>query len=126
MSVYVDPWMPCLPKGQYRWSGVSHMFADTLDELHSFATRLGLKRAWFQDHPLLKHYDLNASRRAKAVKLGAVELDRRAAVSKWHELREGEHATRAPSPSAVGICDRKSKLRVTPAAGSSGSPQLLP
>lgn len=26
-----------------------HLTADTLDELHAFAARLGLKRVWFQD-----------------------------------------------------------------------------
>jgi hypothetical protein len=56
-------------------NGSCHMTSDTsLAELHEFAARIGMKRAWFQDgrHP---HYDLNESRRAKAVKLGATETD---------------------------------------------------
>lgn len=55
-----------------------HMTADTPDELHAFAERIGLKRTWAQHvgKPTL-HYDLTASRRAKAVRLGAVEVTNR-------------------------------------------------
>jgi chromosome condensin MukBEF complex kleisin-like MukF subunit len=65
-----------------------HLIADTLDELHEFAARLGMSRSWFQDDPKLKHYDLTAVRRARAVRLGAIELDRRAFVAKMRELRK--------------------------------------
>lgn len=90
---YVDPLLACIPKAHWRWSFASHLFADSLDELHAFAARLGLKRAWFQDKPTLRHYDLNPSRYLVAVRLGAIELTRSEAVAKWRELR-GE-----------GICD---------------------
>lgn len=53
-----------------------HMFADSLDELHEFASRLNLRRDWFQPDLRLPHYDITATRRAKAVKLGAIEVDR--------------------------------------------------
>ena len=36
------------------------------------AKRVGLRRAWFQDHPLHPHYDLVASKREKALAAGAV------------------------------------------------------
>jgi hypothetical protein len=49
------------------------MYADTLEELHAMADAIGMKRAWFQNKPQLPHYDLVPARRAKAVKLGAVE-----------------------------------------------------
>lgn len=70
MSVYVDPLI------DYGWRlGPScHMFADTLEELHDMAKRIGMKRAWFQDKETLPHYDLVKSRRDKAVALGAVEV----------------------------------------------------
>lgn len=56
-----------------------HMVSDTsADELHAFAQLIGLKRAWFQDRlggkSSADHYDLTLLRRAKAVKLGAVEV----------------------------------------------------
>jgi len=53
-----------------RWC---HLTADTVDELHAFAARLGLKRAWFQDHSRHPHYDLTPGKRAQAVRMGAIE-----------------------------------------------------
>ena len=49
------------------------MYADTVEELHAFARKIGLRREWFQNKPRLPHYDLNKSRREAAVRLGAVE-----------------------------------------------------
>lgn len=37
------------------------------------ATRIGLKREWFQDHKSMPHYDLVESRRVAAVQFGATE-----------------------------------------------------
>jgi predicted kinase len=48
-----------------------HMATDgSFEELHAFAARLGLRRAWFQRD----HYDLPAHGRAAAVALGAEEV----------------------------------------------------
>jgi hypothetical protein len=41
------------------------------------AMRIGMVRAWFQDHPRHPHYDLTEGRRIMAVKLGAVEVKAR-------------------------------------------------
>jgi len=46
----------------------------TLAELHAFAARIGLRRAWFQDHPLAPHYDLTPRRRVAALAAGAAEV----------------------------------------------------
>ena len=51
--------------------GSAHLTADTLEELHAFAARLGLRRSWFQAHPIAPHYDLTPGRQAVALKLGA-------------------------------------------------------
>lgn len=84
MSVYVDPQMQCLRSAQWKWPTSCHMFADTLDELHAMAKRIGLRREWFQlSHGTFPHYDLNESRRAKAIAAGVIELDRRSAVDIW-------------------------------------------
>lgn len=84
MPVYVDTLI------NYGWSkGAScHMFADTEEELHAMADKIGLKRSWFQNKPdeLCPHYDLVASKRKLAVSNGAVELDRRSSVNKWREI----------------------------------------
>jgi len=56
-----------------------HMWTDgPLNELHEFAARLGLKRAWFQERPKAKwdHYDISLEKRRLAVKLGARQTDR--------------------------------------------------
>jgi hypothetical protein len=54
-------------------TGSCHLTTDgTLDDLHAFARRLGMKREWFQDHRLAPHYDLTAGRRVLALEMGAV------------------------------------------------------
>jgi hypothetical protein len=82
MSVFVDPVMNHGGSATFRWTSSCHMYADTLDELHAFAKKIGLKRAWFQDKRV-PHYDLNARRHAAAIKLGAIQHDRRQAVEFW-------------------------------------------
>ena len=49
--------------------------ADTDEELHAFAARLGLRRAWPQ-YPgtWQSHYEVTDSMRTKAIALGAVEI----------------------------------------------------
>lgn len=75
MAVYVDDGF-CGPPGSWgRWTGGGHMQADTLEELHAMAAKLGLKRAWFQtkpERPDHDHYDLTASKRLRAIELGVV------------------------------------------------------
>lgn len=53
-----------------RWC---HLTADTVEELHAFAAKLGLKRAWFQDKEGRPHYDLTPGKRWQALRLGAIE-----------------------------------------------------
>lgn len=73
MTVYVDE-LRVWPNARHRCfkSGSAHLTADTLDELHAFAARIGMKRAWFQNHTVAPHYDLSPSRHALALSLGAV------------------------------------------------------
>jgi hypothetical protein len=63
------------------------MYADTLEELHAMALRIGLKRSWFQPSPTLNHYDLVPSKRILALRNGAQEQTRREAVETWRRLR---------------------------------------
>ena len=71
MSVYVDdaihPW-----RGKM-WC---HLVADSDDELHEFAKRLGLRREWFQTKSILNHYDITENKRQQAVAMGAIPLTR--------------------------------------------------
>ncbi len=80
MTVYVDDivdyhkTVPACPNAR-RWC---HMATDgPIEELHAMAERIGLKREWFQDPNRFPHYDLVVSRRALAVKAGAVEVSGR-------------------------------------------------
>jgi hypothetical protein len=52
------------------------MIADTDEELHAMAQRIGLPRESFQNKRV-PHYDLTAERRALAVQAGAVEITRK-------------------------------------------------
>src|SRR5689334_3872535 len=70
MTVYVDE-----PLNLYRRQLYCHMFTDQddLSELHDIATKIGLKRSWFQnprpgDHP---HYDIAPGKRVLALLNGA-------------------------------------------------------
>jgi hypothetical protein len=85
MAVYVDTLLAWGSAGNYQDKQAErvgaknghqwcHMWADTLDELHDMAKKIGLKRAWFQKKEHLPHYDLTPGRRAVAVKKGAVEV----------------------------------------------------
>lgn len=82
MSAYVD----CLVRYGWKLGPSCHLIADSLDELHAFASRVGMRRAWFQPKSS-PHYDLTESRRQRAVQLGAIELDRAEFVAKIRELR---------------------------------------
>jgi hypothetical protein len=78
VAVYVDE--PVFPWRGRRWC---HLLADDEAELHAFAARLGLRRAWFQTtpgRPWKDHYDLPEHVRPRAVALGAVELSFRDAA----------------------------------------------
>lgn len=67
--IYVDQ-----PIHTWRNKKWCHLIADDLDELHSFAAKLGLKREWFQNHTIQPHYDITASKREQAIKLGAKSI----------------------------------------------------
>jgi len=68
MAVYVDKF-----KTPYRGMLMSHMLADTLEELHAMADRIGIKRKWFQNKST-PHYDICQSKRKLAIANGAVEI----------------------------------------------------
>lgn len=83
MSVYVDR----LQNWGWRYGASCHLIADDVEELHSFAVNIGMRKEWFQPQSS-PHYDLTKSRRLRAVLNGAIELDNKAFVNKIRELRE--------------------------------------
>ena len=71
-----------------------HMIADTEDELHAMADRIGVARRWYQGD----HYDIALSKRAAAVAAGAVEITmREAGMMAGTRRRTG----RMPTPAEV-------------------------
>ena len=82
LAVYVD-------NVRIAWRGRHwcHLVADSLDELHQFAHTLGLKRAWFQAHASLPHYDVTVEVRGVALSRGAVAADRRTLISRGRLLK---------------------------------------
>ena len=75
MSVYVDDVF--IPYGRMK---MCHMVADTEEELHAMADKIGLKREWFQNTSR-PHYDVSKSRRKLAVEYGAIEVTIRELIS---------------------------------------------
>src|SRR5258708_368337 len=82
MTVYVDDArIPATVRNGSRshTSAWCHLTADTQEELHEFAARLGLKRSYFQpgkprgdgSRAPFWHYDVTAGVRAKAIRMGA-------------------------------------------------------
>jgi hypothetical protein len=53
----------------------------SVEELHAFASEIGLRREWFQGGPR-PHYDLRPSRRRVAVSRGAEEVNARDLVKR--------------------------------------------
>ena len=57
-----------------------HMFSPDLEELHTMADLIGIKRRWFQDPLTMRvswpHYDIDEIRRSLAVSFGAIECDK--------------------------------------------------
>lgn len=81
MGVYVDRAENALGRMK-----MCHMLADSLDELHAMADRIGLKRAWFQPNSS-PHYDVSKERRKLAIQYGAVEVTNKELVAVIKRLR---------------------------------------
>lgn len=77
MAVYVDNM-----RAKYGRLVMCHMLADSDDELHAMAADIGLARRWHQKAGTPhSHYDICLSKRALAVRRGAIEIDSRRVVA---------------------------------------------
>lgn len=91
MAVYVDDM-----QAAYGRMVMCHMLADSDDELHHMADRIGVARRWHQKQGTPhSHYDICKAKRALAVKLGAIEIDRYKLVEIIRSKRSAIHATKA-------------------------------
>lgn len=92
MSVYVDDM-----KAAFGNMVMCHMWADSDEELLAMADRIGVRRKWIQGHHVLSfgkhrnaswvHFDIALSKRALAVRAGAIETDRYGLVVHTSTLR---------------------------------------
>lgn len=88
MTIFVDPAIHYWRRK--KWCHLTSD-ADSLDELHAFASRLGLKKEWFQDPATMRvshpHYDITESKRVQAVRLGAIDQTKYEAVCRAQAWR---------------------------------------
>jgi len=97
MAILVDE-LREYPDAGLRFTVWCHMATDgSFEELHEFAGRLGLRRAWFQRD----HYDLPAHGRAAAVALGAEEVATGELLLRMAGPRGERARRRARAPSGV-------------------------
>lgn len=82
MAVYLDK-----ARNRFGRMIMCHMIADTPEELHGMAEKIGLKRLWFQKKSL-PHYDVSLTRRQIALLQGAIECDRRTFAGHLRRLRQ--------------------------------------
>jgi hypothetical protein len=75
MAVYVDDLRAAPRSVRWPYDRACHLVADSAEELHVFAARLGLRRQWAQKSRRgLLHYDLTSGMQIKARRMGAVHV----------------------------------------------------
>lgn len=92
MTVYVDDM-----KAKFGRMIMCHMIADTDEELHEMASKIGVKRKWHQKPGTHNsHYDICLQMRDKAVTLGATEITwRQAGLMTMYRRKTGVLGTPA-------------------------------
>lgn len=85
MSVYVDDM-----EADFGRMKMCHMWSDTYQELIAMAQTIGVETKWLQFPPKASwvHFDIALSKRALAVKAGAIEKTQREAVAWWEVQRQ--------------------------------------
>lgn len=87
--IYVDQ----IQSGPTPWPGgrFSHLMSDeSVGELLKFGLSIGLSSSWFQHRSpgALPHFDVSPGFRAKAIRAGAMAVDRRGFVEAMRRFRE--------------------------------------
>lgn len=81
MSVYVDD-MYKISLGQFGRMKMSHLVADSTNELLEFVDKIGAQRKWIQDAGKpTEHFDISKAKRDLAIKTGAVQVPMRKLAS---------------------------------------------
>ncbi|WP_316234847.1 DUF4031 domain-containing protein [Bradyrhizobium sp. SZCCHNR1004] len=104
MAVYVDDM-----RAAFRRMIMCHMIADTDEELHAMADKIGVARKWHQNTISGSHYDISKSKRDLAVAAGAIEITLRQCAS----MAVFRARTGAPLPSPETAEELMRKLRAS-------------
>jgi hypothetical protein len=106
--IYVDGFRQPAKVAGCRPARWSHLLADDREELHAFAALIGMKREWFQDHPVRWHYDVTDTRRRQAITLGAREITFREVAAIMESRRsQGRKAEAMPDYTAAAALAAK-------------------
>ena len=104
MAVYVDDAI-------WHWAGRTwcHLMADSTDELHRFAARLGVHRISYQGPPRTSapHYDITGFERNRALRLGAIACGRDEIVQVFRRVRVTDGKVRRPLPAREPVAMRR-------------------
>lgn len=78
--IYVDAaeWKKS-PTGRKSYA---HMVADSMEELHAFAERIGVKKHFFHRSKTAPHYDITSEQHVVAIANGATLVDSREVLAK--------------------------------------------
>jgi len=75
--VYVDD-MYAISLGAFGRMKMSHMMADTTDELLAMVDKIGVKRKWLQKpETKLEHFDISLAKRKLAIEKGTIPVSMR-------------------------------------------------
>lgn len=87
MAVFIDD-MYLKPIGQYGRMKMSHMIADTSEELLAMVDQIGLSRRWIQKVGTpQEHFDVSLSFRGKAILAGAIPVTMRELAGRIRQKR---------------------------------------
>ena len=77
MAVYIDD-MYKISLGQFGRMKMSHMMADSTEELLAMCDKIGVNKKWIQDKfTELEHFDVAMSKRKLAIENGTIEVPMR-------------------------------------------------
>jgi hypothetical protein len=104
MAVYVDNM-----RARFGRMVMCHLWADSEEELIAMADRIGVARKWIQRPPSASwlHFDIALSKRALAVRHGAIETDRFGPLE--HVARQ---RTRSGDPDVAALGEKQLDLIV--------------
>lgn len=98
------------PMGQFGRMKMSHLIADTREELISMCTKIGVQAKWIQYPGTYKeHFDIAKSKRAFAILNGAVPITMKQAAA-MVGLRRLEGALGAPETALERYHEAKARV----------------